>query len=73
MEKIWIKKELYILRYDFWKSQPFSDFYLILKLNFYFKKIAKRGYLPAGADVVSGEGGELTCGARDHRADATRL
>ena len=73
MEKIRIKKELYILRYDFWKFLPFSDFYLLFKLNFLFKNRKKGEYLPAGADVASGEAGELTRGARDHRADATRL
>ena len=26
MEKIWIKKELYILNYEFLKLCPFSDF-----------------------------------------------
>ena len=51
----------------------FLIFILIFKLNFYLKKSQKGGFLPAGADVASGEGGELTRGARDHRADATRL
>ena len=71
MEKIWIKKELYILNYEFLKFMSFfSDFYLIF-INIFFTKIAKRGYLPVGADVASGTGGELTRGAREHRADAT--
>ena len=55
---------------------PFSDFYLIFYLifikYFFIKKIAKRGYLPAGDDVASGSTGELTCGAQDHRVCATR-
>ena len=51
----------------------FLIFYLSFKLNFYLVKSQKRGYLPAGADVESGEAGEPTRGARDHRADATRL
>ena len=34
MEKIWIKKELYILSYEFLKFMPFSDFNLIFKLIF---------------------------------------
>ena len=33
MEKIWIKKELYFLSYDFLKFLTFSDFYLIF-INF---------------------------------------
>ena len=49
MEKIWIKKELYILNYEFLKFYAFfSDFYLIYKFNFYLK-IRKKGvtYLQA--------------------------
>ena len=75
MEKIWIKKELYILRYDFLKFMPFSDFIWFLNeflKHFLLKKITKRESLPVGADVVSGSSGELTCGARDHRVGATR-
>ena len=34
MEKIWIKKELYIESYEFRKFMPFSDFYLIFKSIF---------------------------------------
>ena len=58
---------------NFGSFNLFPIFYLIFKLNFYFKQSQKRGYLPAGADVASGEGSELTRGARDHCADATRL
>ena len=48
------------------------DFYLISMI--FFLKIAKRGeYLPAGADMASGEAGEPTRDAWDHRAGATRL
>ena len=43
MEKIWIKKELYILNYEFMKFMPFSDFYIILNWFFLIKKITKRG------------------------------
>ena len=48
MEKIWIKKELYILRYDFLKFHAFFlflfEFKLIFFMNFSYLKIAKRGY-----------------------------
>ena len=64
MEKIWIKKELYILDYEFMKFYAFfSDFYLIFKFIFYeffLLKIAKRGLLTyrltwrAAADVARG-------------------
>ena len=61
MEKIWIQKELYIIRYDFLKFIPFFDFYLIFKLIFYkffLFKIAKKGVFTcrltwrAAADVA---------------------
>ena len=42
-------------------------------IEFLFKNYKKGEYLPAGADVASGEAGELTRGAWDHRADATQL
>ena len=32
MEKIWIKKELYILNYEILKFYAFFDFYLIFSL-----------------------------------------
>ena len=42
-------------------------------IEFLFKNRKKGGYLPTGADMASGEAGEPTRGARDHRADATQL
>ena len=39
---------------------------------FSIKKIAKRGFLLAGADVASGSSSELTRGTRDHCTGATR-
>ena len=76
MEKIWIKKELYILNYEFLKFMPFFNFYSIFYLifiNIFFAKITKKGnFLPAGADVVSGSSDELTRGTRVRRgAEAT--
>ena len=80
MEKIWIKKELYILNYEFLKFYAFSDFSLIFKLifyGFYLFKIAKKlgvilvhkpRMLTWGADV-----GRRRRGPRDQRADATWL
>ena len=58
MEKIWIKKELYILSYEFLKVMPFSDFNLIFKLIFikfsYSKKSKKGLFYPQdrGADMA---------------------
>ena len=48
MEKILIKKELYILNYEFLKFMPFSDFYLIFKLifmNYFYLNREKGGIL----------------------------
>ena len=54
MEKIWIKKELYILNYEFQKFIPFfSDFYLIFIWFFYLLKSPKRGFITSSDDVVS--------------------
>ena len=47
-----------------------TDFYLI-SMNLLFKKSQKGGSIYL--QVASGEAGELTRGARDHHADATRL
>ena len=72
MEKIWYKKELYILSYEFLKFMPFSDFYLIF-INIFFTKIAKKWiFLPASANVASGSSAKLTCGAQDHRTGVTQ-
>ena len=60
MEKIWIKKELYTLTYDFLKFYDFSDFYLIFKVIFNLIKSQKGDLLTcrltwrAAADVASG-------------------
>ena len=73
MEKIWIKKELYILNYEFLKFYAFFDFFYIILNQFFFTKIAKKGgLLPTSADVASGPSDEMTRGARDHRTGATR-
>ena len=60
MEKIWIKKELYLENYEFLNILYFSDFYLRFKLIFYMSislfKSQKGVYLPTGADVASGTG-----------------
>ena len=45
MEKIWIKKELYILNYEFMKFYAFSDFYLIFLFDFFLLKSRKRGLI----------------------------
>ena len=44
MEKIWIKKELYILNYEFMKFYAFFRF-LFDFLFYFFTKIAKRGFI----------------------------
>ena len=49
----------------------FSLFLIFYLIEFLFKNRKNGGYLPAGADVASGEAGEPTRGARAHRADAT--
>ena len=64
MEKIWIKKELYILSYELLKFVSFSNFYLIFiwfLLSIFFIKIAKKGisYLQV-MTWRAGPGGELT-------------
>ena len=75
MEKIWIKKELYILNYEFMKFYAFSDFSLIFKLiftDFFYLKSQKRGgYF--GPQASYADVARRRRGARDHRADATWL
>ena len=71
--KIWIKKELYILNYEFMKFYAFFWFLFDFLFDFFLLKSRKRaGLLPASADVASGSSDELTRGARDHRMGATR-
>ena len=68
MEKIWIKKELYMLNYEFLKFYAFSDFSLIFKFIFYvffLFKITKKGgvilvHRPPYADVASWHGEAAT-------------
>ena len=43
MEKIWIKKELYILNYEFLKFYAFFWFFIWFLFIFFFTKIAKKG------------------------------
>ena len=61
MEKIWIKKELYILSYEFLKFMSFFRFLFDFLLSIFFIKIAKKGisYLQV-MTWRSGPGGELT-------------
>ena len=79
MEKIWIKKELYILRYDFLKFMPFSDFHLIFKVIFYLIKSQKGDLLTcrltwrAAADVARGTASGCDAALRPRgRAQAAR-
>ena len=72
MEKICIKKELYILNYEFLKFYALFWFFIWFLFIFSLLKSWKGGLLPAGADVVSGPSGKLTRGTRDHRTGATR-
>ena len=62
MEKIWIKKDLYILNYEFLKFYAFSWFFIWFLFIFSLLKSGKRGfYLPVGWR-----------GVRDHLEGATR-
>ena len=54
MEKIWIKKELYILNYEFLSLFPIFIWFLIEFLNILLVKIAKKGEKLPAADVASG-------------------
>ena len=60
MEKIWIKKDLYILNYEFLKFYAFFRFLYNFKLIFPYWNCEKGDLLPAGADMASGSSGELT-------------
>ena len=85
MEKIWIKKELYILSYEFLKFMPFSVFNLIFNeflIGISYLKSRKGGFLfhrPRDADVARGtaarmrRGTEPTWQGRGWPTDNTNL
>ena len=69
MEKIWIKKELYILNYEFLTLFPIFIWFLIEFLSILLVKIAKKGEKLLAADVASGPRRSW----RGDRAQATGL
>ena len=75
MEKIWIKKELYILNYEFLKFYALFPYFIWFLFDFYefslFKNCKKGGKLTAGDDVASGPRRRLTWRAEPPRG-ATR-
>ena len=61
MEKIWIRKDLYILNYEFMKFYAFFQFFYLIFIYIFLIKIRKKGILltcrvtwRAAADVARG-------------------